>query len=255
MHREIAMEEEIISLASKSYMRHLVAQTNEYPSFYKYCDFDGGIAMLSAMNIQFTRADSLNDDDEVNISKCNIEAHIQLLRDAGIPEDIISKKFDEAQSFFSGIGICSCGKTAHNDKLWKDYASKNDCEDGMCIELNQDLVISHLLANNIVVMSLVVHYFDNVSNVLPWDLFLGNDLEKKIFFQLLYTSKLRSIWAEEDEVRFIYSEPFVGIHYRPLLSPKCIKAVYYGRDMTQTQRVQIGQILNRYRHIKRIMRH
>ena len=110
MHREIAMEEEIISLASKSYMRHLVAQTNEYPSFYKYCDFDGGIAMLSAMNIQFTRADSLNDDDEVNISKCNIEPHIQLLRDAGIPEDIISKKFDEAQSFFSGIGICSCGK-------------------------------------------------------------------------------------------------------------------------------------------------
>lgn len=36
------MDEENISLATKAYMRRLVAQTNEYPSLYKYCSFDGG---------------------------------------------------------------------------------------------------------------------------------------------------------------------------------------------------------------------
>lgn len=57
-----------IVFASKSYMRHLVAQTNEYPFLYKYCNFEGGYSMLSAMNIQFTRADELNDEDEINLS-------------------------------------------------------------------------------------------------------------------------------------------------------------------------------------------
>lgn len=249
------MNEEFISLASKAYMRHLVAQTNEYPSFFKYCSFDGGEKMLSVMNLQFTRADSLNDEYELNLSKCYLEPQIKLLRDAGISDDIISTKIAEARTYFSGIGICSCGKSAHNNKLWKDYASKDGCEDGICIEINQKLVIDNLLAKGIKVMALLVHYFDNVSKILPWDLFLGNTLEKQIFLQLLYTSKLRSKWADEDEVRLIYSEPFSGTHFRPQLTPKCIKSVFYGRDMSQSQRIKIGRILNRYKHIKCIMTH
>lgn len=250
------MNEDTISLASNYYMKQLVAQTNAFPFFYKYCSFEGGEKMLSAMNIQFTRADSLNDEDEVNLSKCDIEPVAQLLRDVGISEETISREFAKAQSFFRGIGICSCGKSAHNTKLWESYATSQDNgEDGLCIKLNQDLVIKHLLVNDIKVMALLVRYFDNVSKILPWKLFLGNTLEKHIFLQFLYTSKLKSKWADEDEVRFVYSEPFSGTYFRPQISPKCISAVYFGRDMSQSQRIRIGQLLNRYKHIKRIMVH
>lgn len=249
------MDEETIIFASKSYMRHLVAQTNEYPFLYKYCSFEGGHSMLSAMNIQFTRADELNDEDEINLSKTNIETHLELLREANIPESVISSKLEEAKSFFGGIGICSCGKTAHNKILWENYASSDGLENGICIEISQKMVIDYLLSKGIKVIALLVHYFDNVSNILPWDLFLGNTLERQIFLQLLYTSKLRSKWAEEDEVRLVYSEPFSGDHFRPLLNPKCITSVFYGRDMSKSQRIKIGQILNRYKHINRIMTH
>lgn len=249
------MNDELITLADKSYIRRLVAQTNEYPSFYKYCDFDGGLKMLSAMNMQFTRADGLNDKDEVNLSKCDLDTVTNLLVEVGISKDTISRNFARTQAYFSGIGICSCGKSAHNERLWKDYASKDGVENGMCIELDQSAVINHLISKNIKIMALIVHYFTNVTKVLPWDLFLGNDFEKHIFLQLLYTSKLKSRWAEEDEVRFIYSEPFEGKYFRPSISPKCIKAVYYGNDMSRYQRMKIGQILNRYKNIKRFTNH
>ena len=250
------MNKDQISVADKSYMRHLVAQTNQYPCFYKYCDFEAGVKMLSAMNIQFTRADSLNDEDELNLSKCNITPYIQLLREAGIPEDEIMERFNETKSFFGGIGICSCGKSPHNRTLWHDYASKDgSCEDGICIELDQSAVINHFLAKGIKIMALIVNYFDNLNEILPWDLFLGNQLEQHIFLKLLYTSKLKSRWSDEDEVRFIYSEPFSGTYFRPMLSSKCITAVYYGKDMSKAQRLKIGQILNKYKHIKRIMSH
>lgn len=238
-------ETEIIPLAIKSYMKHLVAQTNAYPSFYKYCSFEGGLNMLKAMNIQFTRADSLNDEYEVNLSKSDFDSYMQLLRDVEIPDEIIAKKTSEAKSFFNGIGICSCGKSPHNMKLWEDYASSPEYgENGICIELNQKLVIDYLLGHNIKAIALKVNYFDNVSEFLPWDLFLGNDLQKNIFLQLLYSSKLKSKWAKEDEVRFIYSEPFEGTYFRPSISPKCITSVYFGRDMPNFQRIKIGGIIN-----------
>lgn len=249
------MEDEILTLLTKSYNRHLVAETNKYPSLFKYCSFDGGFQMLRAMNLQFTRADGLNDEFEVNLSKTNIETHLSSLRKIGISNDMLSDKLQDSINFFSGIGICSCGKTAHNDTLWERYSSNNGIEDGLCIELDQDKVINHLLSKNIKIMTLLVNYFEDVSKIIPWELFLGNTVEKQVFLRLLYTSKLKAKWGEEDEIRFIYSEPFSGKHFRPLISPKCIKTVYLGRDMSRAQRIKIGQILNRYSHIKRNTTH
>lgn len=249
------IEKEIDLLISKSYNRYLVAQTNQYPSLFKYCDFKGGKLMLSAMNMQFTRADNLNDEFEMNLSKTNIQSQIEKLLQIGIPEHLLSKKLEETINFFGGIGICSCGKSAHNETLWKRYASNEDIEDGVCIELDQDKVINYLLTKNIKIMTLLVNYYDNVSEILPWELFLGNTIEKQVFLRLLYTSKLKSRWVNEDEIRFVYSEPFPDKHFRPLLSPKCFKAVYFGKDMTREQRIEIGRILNRYPHIKRYSSH
>lgn len=40
--------------------------------------------------------------------------------------------------FFSGLGICSCGKFPYNSKIWKDYASSEENgKDRLCIQLNQ----------------------------------------------------------------------------------------------------------------------
>lgn len=249
------IDNDIDLLISKSYNRYLVAQTNQYPSLFKYCDFNGGKQMLSAMNIQFTRADSLNDEFEMNLSKTNIQTHIENLQKIGIPEHLLSKKLEETIEFFGGIGICSCGKSAKNEALWERYASNKGVEDGICIELDQDKVINHLLTKNIKIMTLLVNYYDNVSEILPWDLFLGSTIEKQVFLRLLYTSKLKSKWEDEDEIRFIYSEPFPDKHFRPLLSSKCFKSVYFGKEMSRKQRIEIGQILNRYPHIKRYFSH
>lgn len=122
----------------KAYMRHLVSETSQYPSLFKYCDFDGAVKMLSFQNLQFTRADSLNDKDEINISKCDFSRQIKILRKHHIPESMIDARINELKKFFSGIGICSCGKRPNNEILWNRYSKRNgeSLEDGVCIELD-----------------------------------------------------------------------------------------------------------------------
>lgn len=244
------------SVRLKTYMRQLVSETKKYPSIFKYCDLDGAIKMLSSHNLQFTRADSLNDKDEVNISKCDFSSHIMLLKKYHIPERVINAKIDDAKKFFSGIGICSCGKSPNNEVLWNRYSRENEDapEDGVCIELDQSMVINNLLSKGIKVIALLVKYFDNVNGFIPWNLFLGNQFEKSIFFHLLYSSKERIKWESEDEIRLIYSEPFEGKHFRPVLDLECFKAVYYGKNITPQQRIQIEHILNKYPKIERYFR-
>lgn len=78
---------------------------NEY--LYKYLDFDGGLQMLKHHNIQFTRADRLNDEYD-----CNFE-----ILDA--PQDIISTLNQILQ-----FGVCSLAISPNNSTLWgNDYAS------------------------------------------------------------------------------------------------------------------------------------
>ena len=245
------MEDLAVLEAAKSYMRHLVAETNRYPIVYKYIDFEAAVKMLSASNLQFTRGDQLNDDDELSLSKCNISKQLQMLTDIGVPENIIRDKIQDSQDFFHGIGICSCGKSPDNETLWRDYASTNGVENGICIALDQSVVINHLNANGYKVIALLVKYFDSVQNILPWDLFLGNQLEKSFFLQYLYSSKNKERWGKEDEIRFIYSTPFIGNHFRPTIANNCFKAVYYGGEMSKQERIKIGQLLNRYPNVKR----
>lgn len=251
------MEQEyLIDEVHKQLMRRLVAQTEAFKSVYKYCSFEGGLAMLSSVNLQFTRADELNDDLELNLEKCNFTEIINLLDQFNISEETWTCALAERQSFFNGIGICSCGKTRNNETLWSKYASneKTGEEDGLCIELNQSNVINYLHKHGIIVMSLLVNYVNNIYKTLPWKLFLGNKIEQTYFLQLLYTTKLKKLWGKEDEIRFIYSEPFSGKNFRPNISPNCIMSVTYGKDMTIEQRKKVGAILNRHRNIKRIFR-
>lgn len=245
----------LISDAHQAYMRDLVLETNQYPSVFKYCNYEGGLKMLSAQNIQFTRADCLNDEDEINISKCDFPHLLGVLKNNQISESLNSQIL-QAKQFFSGIGICSCGKSPFNEVLWERYGreSKNAPEDGICIELDQSEVQNCLHSKGLATISLLVKYLDNVDNFLPWELVLGNSLEQAIFFQLLYSTKKRDKWEKENEIRFMYSLPFEGEYFRPALSAKCFKSVYYGKDMTNQQRIKIGQILNRFPTIKRYPR-
>lgn len=240
----------------KLYMSSLVAETNQHPFVYKYCRYEGGLAMLSSQNIQFTRADKLNDEDEVNLSKCDFSSQIELLKSLNISDDLITQKISEAEKYFSGIGICSCGKKPDNNTLWERYATSEDSglEDGICIKINQTEVIKHLQQKGIKCVALLVKYFEDVHKFLPWDLFLGDTLQKSIFFRYLYSSKQKKKWEKEDEIRFMYSEPFETDHFRPSLTSKCFEGVYYGKDMSQSQRIKLGRVLCRYPKIKRFFR-
>lgn len=248
------MDDSQISELVKAHMRTLVASTNLFPSMYKYLTFDNAFAMLSAMNLQFTKAYKLNDEYEFDIRKCDFSRIEKTLKNCGLQDSLIKDKIEEANTFFKSIGVCSLGTSPNNSKLWDKYASSPNGEtDGLCIEIDQHAVINNLLSHGYKTCALLVHYVDNVEKFLPWELYLGNQYERTIFLQLLYSTKDAAIWSEEEEIRLIYSQPFDGEYFRPTLSNKCIKAVYFGKDMSSSQRMRIGSLLNRYKNIKRII--
>ncbi len=138
--------------------------------------------MLSAMNLQFTRASNLNDEYEFDIRKCDFSTVIKSLVNYGIEEPIVKEKIEHANSFFKSIGVCSFGTKPDNLVLWKKYASSSsDTIDGLCIEVDQHTVINNLLSRGIKTCALLVHHVENVEKFLPWGLYLGNPYEKTVF--------------------------------------------------------------------------
>ena len=93
---------------------------------YKYLTFYGGLQMLKNHNIQFTRADKLNDEYDCNSKLIDFQGHDYL-----IPE------FDKYMKF----GICSLSKSYDNTTLWgRKYAN----DDGICIGLDTKILIKTL---------------------------------------------------------------------------------------------------------------
>lgn len=237
----VITEEEI-----KSFMRLLVEQAKMYPIIYKYLTFESGCQMLLNHNIQFTRGDKLNDIEDLNISKFSTEVSKELCKNIGISTEVFENKFNEKATYFSSLGICSLGISPLNSVLWNRYThSESGCEDGICIGINQNKVIKALIKQGIKTACIVVRYEPSVSSSIPW-LSLSASSPVKIFagYQF-FALKKSNPWEKEQEIRLIYSEPMDSEYVRFILPKDCFEIVYYGKNMTISQKQKIGQIMSR----------
>ena len=240
----------------KLFMRALVAQTNKHKSAFKYLTFESGIKMLANANVQFTRGDALNDNEDCNICKCDMSKPIMILKSLGIADAIINREIQKKRDEISRFGICSFGTRANNDILWKRYASEDNIrEDGVCIELNLKTVIDDFFNSNEKITALLVRYVADVKQIIPWDLFTGSPEDRILFAYLLFSTKNKMQWSDEEELRLIWPNMLDDRYLRCSIDKKCFKAVYYGRDMSIKQRKELGIVLNRkFPRIKRVFR-
>lgn len=245
---------EIISDADiKSFMRLVVEQAQMHPIIYKYLTYNSGCQMLQNHNIQFTRGDKLNDIEDLNISKFNIDAPREFCKECGIDMDLIDNKLAERANEFKSFGICSMGISPLNSVLWNRYThSENDNENGICIGLNQVKVINALIKQDLKTACIVVRYKQSVSNTIPW-LTLSSSSPIKIFagYQF-FALKNSDPWEPEQEIRLIYTNVMVKEFHRIILPKDCFESVYFGKDMNLKQRQFVGQILSR--HLPKIKR-
>lgn len=231
----------------KLFMQSLVAQTNKHKYVYKYLTFESGKKMLENSNIQFTRGDKLNDEEDCNICKCDMSKPIEILTKMNLPPNIIDNVIQKKKDEISHLGICSFGTDAENDTLWKRYASENkNIENGICIKLELDSLIKYLVKSNKIVSALLVRYVENVKDSIPWELFISDGMSRMVFLYLLFSIKNRKKWEREHELRLIMPEYLDEEYMRCVIDKRCFKGVYYGKEMTIEQRKDIESILSQY---------
>lgn len=222
-----------------------VSRIRPYKSIYKYLTYENGIKMLSLNNLQFTRANKLNDKQDCHFSKINFDYIIEFSKSIDLSskqliEDIINKHKEPISSF----GICSLGISADNITLWDRYTKTNELCDGICIELDLNAVIKCFSKMGIKVAALKVDYFDNIINSIPYKLYLGNEEERFLFLHLLFASKLKEKWREENEIRLFLPDELTNEYQRYQLYKSCFKAVYLGKEVTNKQVNEINKVID-----------
>ncbi len=135
---------------SKELARSYAARVKQYPRVFKYLTYDSGIKMLQYNNLQFTRADHLNDEIDCHISKINFDYVIETADVIELDSnELVSKVINKHKKPISSFGICSFGTTADNDILWKRYTRTNEVYDGICIEIDLYATIRCLIKKNL----------------------------------------------------------------------------------------------------------
>ena len=229
----------------KLYMESLVGPIHSQKKVYKYLTFDSGIMMLNNTNIQFTRADKLNDWLDCNVNKIDynsVTSNEEIKR--------IIKEHDG--HFFNSLGICSLGTSAYNETLWNRYTYTNNLETGMSIELDTNSVIHHFIQTGkpkYGFIALFVKYDDDIIQAIDRILLEKNKLTQQIFFSKMVTTKNARIWKDEDEIRFILMDGIGDNEYfREVLPSPCITKVFLGKDMSPKQKEIINLIVKNKLH-------
>lgn len=178
---------------------------------YKYLDFDGGVKMLENYNIQFTRADKLNDEYDCNWDLLNVKN-----------KDIQYYRF----------GVCSLGKSFDNYALWAEgYAGSN----GLCLALDTKLLFQYLIENEIAQPPSIVKYIKDLKEKDKIEILNNPDPTTAIidFFRIKDYDK----WHEEEEIRFVSFGIFdINDEYKRYELPiGCIKSIYVGSQANNDQ--------------------
>lgn len=172
---------------------------------YKYLDIDGGLAMLSNSNIQFTNATRLNDP---------FDCHPSLIDFANVPEKqmrvwgqelVMKAESSQFEQRRNGTWLCSLSKVNDSLLMWSYYSNHK----GVCIGLDMEKTrkcLSNILCSNFIgALEFDVQYKQIIEKPDYFKYKNGFDLLK---YQLSTKAKE---WEHEQEVRLVLINPTPAI--------------------------------------------
>lgn len=228
---------------------------------YKYLDVDGGLAMLSNSNIQFTNATKLNDP---------FDCHPSLIDFSNVPEErikawgqelVMKAESNRYEHYRDGAWVCSLSKVNSSLLMWSYYNNHR----GVCIGLDMEKTRKYL--SNILCSIFI--------GALEFDVQYKEIIEKpdyfkeKIDFDLLryQLSTKAKEWEHEQEVRLVLMRPIpaiipnhssmvsMALPYEPedrnkaidwkevrayhKIGGECFESVYLGVNIDEDKRSQI----------------
>lgn len=172
---------------------------------YKYLDIDGGLAMLSNSNMQFTNATRLNDPFDCHPSLIDFSNVPEKLMKVWGSELVMKAKSSRFEQRRNGTWLCSLSKVNNSILMWSYYSNHK----GICIGLDMEKTRKYL--SNIMcaiflgAMELEVEYKDIIEK--------PDYFKQKIDFDLLryQLSTKAKEWEHEQEVRLVLINPTPSI--------------------------------------------
>ena len=217
---------------------------------YKYLDADGGLAMLSNGNIQFTNATKLNDPFDCHPSLIDF-SHVPTER-ARVwgKEAIMDLKSNRYENNRDNTWLCSLSKNYDSLLMWSYY----NCHKGVCIGIDMEKADKYL---SCIRGSIILGY-------LKFEVQYKDIIEKPDFFkrkQDLWSYQLSTkakAWEHEQEVRLVIVDPsrmtpyyvptelekkeiidYKEIRFIPKLGGECYDSVYLGVNIDDEKRTEI----------------
>ena len=179
---------------------------------WRYMDFTKFVSLLDKQALYFSRADKLGDPFEGSLSEVNRVLRPILLKNQGVPDDLISQITETAPTVLSQtprLGVVNCWheNDYESEAMWKLYARAHD---GIAIKTTFEKLAGSLECEDPIYIG-QVNYADYASTFIPE----GNTL------MTLLTK--RNSFEHEREVRAIalnFPDPdnSVGRYYEVTLS-------------------------------------
>ena len=226
---------------------------------YKYLDIDGGLAMLSNSNMQFTNATRLNDP---------FDCHPSLIDFSNVPEErmrvwgkdlVMKAESNRYEHYRDGAWVCSLSKVNNSLLMWSYYSNHR----GICIGLDMERTrkcLSNILCSIYIgALEFDVQYKEIINRP---DYF--NKYEDYFRYQLSTKAKE---WEHEQEVRLVLINPTpviiqnhssmvtMALPYEPKdktkaidwkevrayrkIGGECFESVYLGVNIDEDKRSQI----------------
>ena len=217
---------------------------------YKYLDVDGGLAMLTNGNIQFTNATKLNDPFDCHPSLIDFT---QVPTERAKPwgkEAIMDLESNRFERYRDNTWLCSLSKNYDSLLMWSYY----NCHKGICIGIDMkkaDKYLSRIWGSILLgYKKIEVQYKDII--------------EKPDFFkrkQDLWSYQLSTkakAWDHEQEVRLVIIDPsrifphyvpkefqkkeiidYKEIRFVPKLGGECYDSIYLGVNINDEKRTEI----------------
>lgn len=217
---------------------------------YKYLDAQGGLAMLSNGNIQFTNATKLNDP---------FDCHPSLIDFSQVPterarlwgkEAIIDLESNHFERNRDKTWLCSLSKNYDSLLMWSYY----NCHKGVCIGIDLEKADKYLSR---IVGTVILGY-------LKFEVKYRDVIEKPDFFKRkedLWAYQLSTkgkVWEHEQEVRLVIVDPsrvtpyyvpkefdkkeivdYKEIRFVPKIGRECFNSVYLGVNIYDDTKTQI----------------
>lgn len=217
---------------------------------YKYLDAQGGLAMLSNGNIQFTNATKLNDPFDCHPSLIDFSQVPSERTRVWSKEDIINLESNRFERHRDNTWLCSLSKNYDSLLMWSYY----NCHKGVCIGIDLEKADKYLSR---IWGSIILGY-------LKFEVRYRDIIEKPDFFKReedLWSYQLSTkakAWEHEQEVRLVIVDPsrktphyipsalenkeridYKEIRFTPELGGECYDSVYLGVNIDDEMRNEI----------------